>query len=121
MKGADFGLAVDMRAVTCPACGYHVAVPFYDGGAQPLATLAWPASIAEARSMSPLPLAFDSRAVPYSDKPNLMFNSGLRWTGHLRSMRQAMLERLTDTPSVVEIGHGDASFLAALSRTRPHG
>jgi hypothetical protein len=85
--------------------------------------------------MSPLPLdfvscvdcghvwnaAFDYRAVPYTDKPNLMFNSGLRWTDHLRSMRQAMLERLTDTPSVVEIGHGDASFLAALSRTRPHG
>ena len=48
---ADFGLAVDMRAVTCPACGYHVAVPFYDGGSQPLATLAWPGSEDEARKM----------------------------------------------------------------------
>ena len=26
----------------CPACGHHVAVPFYDGGQQPLTTLAWP-------------------------------------------------------------------------------
>jgi hypothetical protein len=26
---------------TCAACGYHVAVPFYDGGKQPLTTC-WP-------------------------------------------------------------------------------
>jgi len=136
MRGlSDFGLAVDMRAVTCPACGYHVAVPFYDGGSQPLATLAWPSSEREARGMSPLPLdfvscvdcghvwnaAFDYRAVPYTDKPNLMFNRGVRWSDHLRSMRQAMLEHLPDAASVVEIGHGDASFLAELSQSRPGG
>jgi hypothetical protein len=136
MQGlSDTGLAAEMRALTCPACGYHVAMPFYDGGAQPLATLAWPASEDEARTMAPLPLdyvscvdcghvwnaAFDYKDVPYTDKPNLMFNSGLRWTDHLRGMRQAMLEHLPDDPMVVEIGHGDASFLAALAQSRPHG
>jgi hypothetical protein len=132
---SDFALAVDMKATTCPACGYHVAVPFYDGGSQPLATLAWPATAHEARTMALLPLsfvscvdcghvwndAFDYRAVPYTDKPNLMFNRGVLWTDHLRSMRQVMLEHLTDSPTVVEIGHGDASFLAALASTRPGG
>ena len=49
------GLAAEPRSVTCLACGYHVAVPFYDGGAQPLTTLGWPASAEEARSMTRLP------------------------------------------------------------------
>jgi hypothetical protein len=132
---SDFGLAAEMRATTCPACGYHVAVPFYDGGAQPLATLAWPASADEARGMARLPLdfiscidcghvwndAFDYRDVPYTDKPNLMFNSGALWSDHLKAMRQVMLEHLDDTPTVVEIGHGDGQFLAALARSRPNG
>lgn len=132
---SDFSLAIDMRATTCPACGYHVAVPFYDGGKQPLATLAWPASVDEARSMALLPLdfvscidcghvwndAFDYRDVPYTDKPNLMFNRGTLWSDHLKSMRRVMLEHLTDTPTVVEIGHGDAQYLAALSTARPGG
>src|SRR5258707_14571963 len=74
---------------TCPACGHHVAVPFFSGH-QPLATVAWPKSAAEARAMPKLPLdfmrcvdcghvfnaAFDYAAVPYSEKPNLMFNKG---------------------------------------------
>jgi hypothetical protein len=29
----------DVSVTTCPACGYHIAVLFYDGGRQPLATL----------------------------------------------------------------------------------
>src|SRR4051794_21112071 len=80
-----------LRACTCPACGYHVAVPFYDGGCQPLTTLAWPESKAEAQGMNRLPLtfvrcvecghvynsAFDYAQVPYSQKPNLMFNRGV--------------------------------------------
>lgn len=135
MQGADSGLAANMRAVTCLACGYHVAVPFYDGGAQPLTTLGWPASAEEARTMVRLPhdfvscvdcghvwnAAFEYDAVPYADNPTLMFNTGLLWTDHLRAARQAMLERLPDEPTVVDIGHGDGSFLAALARSRPGG
>jgi len=53
-------LMASMRQVTCPACGYHVAVPFYDGGRAPLATLAWPASAEEARGMARLASDFVS-------------------------------------------------------------
>jgi len=124
-----------MRAVTCLACGYHVAVPFYAGGAQPLTTLGWPASAEEARSMPRLPhdyvrcvdcghvwnAAFDYDDIPYIENSTRMFNCGLRWGDHLRGMRQSMLEHLPDKPTIVEIGHGDATFLAALARARPGG
>ena len=78
----------NFREETCPACGYHVAVPFYDGGQQTLATLAWPGSMAEASELPRFGLdfvrcvdcghvfnaCFDYANVPYSTKPNLMFN-----------------------------------------------
>jgi protein O-GlcNAc transferase len=81
-----------LHEATCPACGHHVAVTFFIGR-QPLATIAWPASAGEAQSMPLLPLdfmrcvdcghvfntAFDYAAVPYSQKPNLMFNKGALW------------------------------------------
>ena len=118
-------LGDQLREATCPACGHHVAVPFFDGGAQPLATLAWPASAEEAQAMRRLPLdfvrcvdcghvfnaAFDYRAVPYSDKPNLMFNRAGGWSEHLREVREMILARLGEHPSVVEIGHGQGELL----------
>lgn len=119
---------------TCPACGHHVAVPFFKGE-QPLATIAWPASAEAARTMPILPLdfvrcvdcghvfnrAFDYAAVPYTDKPNLMFNKGALWSGFLTEMQATLLSRLPERPTVVEIGHGDGSFIAALAAARPEG
>lgn len=124
-----------MRTATCPACGFHVAVPFFDGGQQPLATLAWPESAQDARTLRKLPLdfvacvecghvyndAFEYRNVPYSTKPNLMFNRGIFWSDHLREVQRQILEHLPEAPVVVEIGYGDGSFLAALARQRPDG
>lgn len=124
-----------MRNATCPACGHHVAVPFYDGGRQPLATLAWPESASQARALRRLPLdfvrcvdcghvfnaAFRYRAVPYQAKPNRMFNRGALWAGHLETIRREMLKRLPERPVVVEIGHGDGSFLRSLAHLRPQG
>lgn len=131
------------EAATCPACGYHVAVLFYDGGEQPLATLGWPRSAGEARAMPRLPLrfvrcvdcghvfnaAFDYTRVPYADQPNRMFNRGARWSGFMQEVRDQILERLPPQPVVVEIGHGEGHFLRALARERagryagfdPHG
>lgn len=120
---------------TCPACGYQLVVPFYDGGDQPLATLAWPKSKEEAVAMERLPLAFkrcvdcghvfnaefDYGRVPYSDKPNLMFNQGTDWREHLHAIRDQVLARLPENPTVVEIGCGDAHFLSALAEARPGG
>jgi hypothetical protein len=122
------------HAATCPACGHHVAVSFFQGQ-QPLATIAWPASVEAARTMPMLPLdfvrcvecghvfnrAFDYAAVPYTDKPNLMFNKGALWSGFLSEMQETLLARLPETPVVVEIGHGDGSFIAALAAKRPGG
>lgn len=125
----------DISITTCPACGYHVAVLFYDGGHQPLATLGWPQTPEQARSMPRLPLrfvrcvdcghvfnaAFDYARVPYANQPNRMFNRGLRWSAFLEDVRGQMLERLPLQPVVVEIGHGDGAFLEALAAARPGG
>lgn len=123
------------REATCPACGHHVAVPFFDGGRQPLATLAWPRTPEAAVALPKLPLDFvrcvdcghvfnDSfryEDVPYSEKPNLMFNQGAIWSQFLRRIQAEMLDRLPAKPVVVEIGHGDGSFLASLAEQRPGG
>ena len=120
---------------SCPACAYAVMVPFYNGGDQPLATIAWPKTAKEAVDMKRLPNrfmrciecghisnpAFDYAEVPYSDKPNLMFNRGANWSGFIKECQENMLKRLPESPVVVEIGHGDGSFLAALASLRPGG
>src|SRR5439155_22620083 len=124
-----------VRAVTCPACGHHVAVPFFEGGLAPLATLAWPESADAARALGRLPLdfvrciecghvfnaAFDYTAVPYADRPNRMFNRAPGWSEHLLMVRDEMLARLPPVPVVVEIGHGDGHLLTALAEARPAG
>lgn len=120
---------------TCPACGHHVSVPFFDGGMQPLATIAWPDTAEMAKSMKRLPndfvscvecghifnRSFSYREVPYTDKPNLMFNKGTGWAVFIREIQQEMMERLPAKPTVLEIGHGDGSFLATLASMRPEG
>jgi len=114
---------------TCPACGHHVAVRFLDEQEQPLATLAWPASGDEAKAMEKLPLAFvrcvncghvhNSKfrydQVPYSKKPNLMFNKGLAWSKHLERTCGLLANYLPDDPTVVEIGCGEGHFLRAMA------
>ncbi|MCS7025709.1 MAG: class I SAM-dependent methyltransferase [Bryobacteraceae bacterium] len=123
----------DVHTTSCPACGFHVGILFYDGGRQPLATLGWPRSAAEARAMPKLPLrfvrcldcghifnaAFDYAAVPYGDQPNRMYNQGLRWSEFLRRVAREIIRRLPANSVVVEIGHGDGSFLELLARMQP--
>jgi hypothetical protein len=136
MPQSEAGTAVtDVHVTTCPACGYHVEVLFYDGGQQPLATLGWPQSSEEARAMQRLPLrfvrcvdcghvfnaAFEYASVPYRHQPNRMFNRGLRWTEFLGVVRARMLARLPAGATVVEIGHGAGAFLEALAHARPDG
>lgn len=120
---------------TCPACGYHIAVQFYDGGLLPLTTLAWPQSCEEAQAMERLPhdfmrcvdcghisnAAFDYAKVPYSDKPNLMFNKGAIWSEHLQKVCDLIAETLSDNPVVVEIGCGEGHLLRSLAKKFPTG
>ena len=128
-------LADILKPSTCPACAHHVAVPFYDGGRQPLTTLAWPLSTAEARTMKRLPLSFvrcvdcghvynqdfHYDEVPYSEKPNLMFNQGILWKEHLNTVCELILKRLPANPVVIEIGCGEGHLLRALAKARPEG
>ncbi|MFO1085610.1 MAG: hypothetical protein U1E21_13670 [Reyranellaceae bacterium] len=126
---------MNYREATCPACGLHIAAPFFDGGLQPLATLSWPASAAAAQALPRLPLdfvrcvdcghvfnaAFDYQQVPYSEKPNLMFNRAANWSRFIGEAQRRMLAHLPERPVVVEIGHGDGSFLETLAALRPGG
>jgi len=119
----------------CPACAHHVATPFFDGGEQPLATIAWPETAADAHALPRLPVdfvqcvncthiynaAFDYARVPYSSKPNLMFNRGTAWSAFIRNLQGRILARIPAKPVVVEIGHGDAGLIAALAALRPGG
>jgi len=128
-------LARMLVASTCPACGHHVAAPFYFGGKQPLATLGWPKTAEEALGMPALPLdfvrctacghvfnaSFDYKQVPYSEMPNLMFNRGSLWSNFLQTIGGQILRRLPPSPVVVEIGYGDGSFLDMLSKRCTQG
>jgi len=119
----------------CPACGHHVAVSFFDGGEQPLATIAWPASREIAQSMRHFPLQFvecaecghvfnnkfDYNNIPYSDKPNLMFNNASIWKTHLTEVCNKILRILPKNPIVVEIGCGEGHLLNTLSSLNPTG
>lgn len=116
----------------CPVCAHTLAVPFFAGGHQPLATLGWPQSADQARVMPRLPLdfvqcpacshvwntAFSYEAVPYSRQPNRMYNSGRIWQGHLADTRDRLLSYLPAAPTVVEIGCGDGHFLCGLAEAR---
>lgn len=118
-----------IRQSTCPACGHHVAVQFFDGGHLPLTTLAWPKSELEAKAMKRLPHSFvrcvdcghvynadfSYAEVPYSDKPNLMFNKGLIWTEHLQRVVKLLKGHLPEDPTVIEIGCGEGHLLRALA------
>jgi len=125
----------NLREKTCPACGHHIAVNFIDLGQKPLATIAWPENAQSAKAMTRLPVdfvrcidcghvynaAFAYDAVPYTDKPNLMFNKGATWSRFIDDLQFEMLRALPKAPCIVEIGHGDGSFLAAMSRKCPEG
>lgn len=119
----------------CPVCAHTVAVPFFDGGAQPLATLGWPRSAEEARGMARLPLdfvqcpscthvwnrSFSYDAIPYQNNPNRMYNRGSIWQGHLAATRDLVLSHLPASPVVVDIGCGEGHFVHGLSEAASGG
>lgn len=66
-------------------------------------------------------MAFDYEQVPYSDKPNLMFNDGVLWSEHIVRRSRDILGRLPKAPVVVDVGYGDGGFLASLRQQCPDG
>jgi hypothetical protein len=123
-----------VRENTCPACGHHVAVSFLDRQSQPLATVAWPKSSEDAQGMKKLPLdfvrcvdcghvyntEFRYEEVPYSEKPNLMYNKGADWARHLDHVCDLLLQYLPEDPVVVEIGCGEGHVLRTLADKLPN-
>lgn len=115
--------------VCCPVCSGRLAAPFFDAGSQPLATLGWPGSAAEAQAMArhaqdyvQCPAcshvwnrSFDYDDVPYQNNPNRMFNRGGIWKGHLAETRDLLLGQLPDAPVVIDIGCGEGHFVRGLA------
>lgn len=114
---------------TCPVCGCTVAADFFDGRAQPLATLGWPETAADAQAMTRFPLdfvqcpdcthvwnrSFSYDDIPYQNNPNRMYNRGGIWKGHLAQTRDGLLQQLPATPTVIEIGCGEGHFVRGLA------
>ena len=121
-----------MVASRCPVCSCTLAIPFFDGGLQPLATLGWPESADKARAMPRFPhdfvqcpacshvwnRSFSYNDVPYKTNRNRMFNQGSHWKRYLAEARDGLLAQLPAAPTVVEIGCGDGHFVRALSEVR---
>lgn len=63
--------------------------------------------------------AFFPDAIPYSEQPNRMFNSGMRWQRHIARLVEATLAQLPPEPTVIEIGCGCGHFLHALAQRWP--
>lgn len=119
----------------CPACAHQIALPFLDGEMATMATLCWPRSREEAQTLPELPLdfvrcvrcghifnkSFDYSVVPYSSKPNLMYNQGPLWNKFLCNIQRGIVDLLPKNPTVIEIGHGDGNFLINLSKITREG
>ena len=120
--------------ISCPACNYSIATKIFIDE-QPLSTIGWPESYTEANQMKSLPLdfvrcnecthihnkSFNYQEVPYSKKPNLMFNQGKNWSDFINAIIQEITAVLPDNPSIVEIGYGDGSFLSSIQQKVKHG
>lgn len=116
-------------ATRCPVCAHPLAVNFFDGGKQPLATLGWPDSQETAQSMQRYSLdfmqcpacshvwnrSFEYEEIPYRNNPNRMFNSGGIWNEYLSTARELIINSCPPSPVVVEIGCGEGRFVGALA------
>lgn len=122
-------MSIELLPAVCPVCQHGVAVPFFQGGLQPLATQGWPESPEQALGMPRLPhdfvqcprcshvwnRSFTYDAIPYRNNPSRMFNQGGIWQGHLALTRDLLLRQLPDAPVIVDIGCGEGHFVRGLA------
>ncbi len=114
----------------CPVCGSSLHFNFFDGGCKPLATLGWPTTLNSALSMERHPLNyvqcsqcthiwnkdFSYRNVPYTEKPNRMFNAGSHWKNYIYALQAKLAATLPNSPTVIEIGCGEGHFIRGLAK-----
>lgn len=119
----------------CPVCRCSTAIPFFDGGYHPLATLGWPQSSEEATSMHRFPhdfvqcpncshvwnRSFSYEDIPYQNNPNRMYNDGISWQGHLLTTRELVNSHLPKNPTVIDIGCGEGHFVRGLAESQNSG
>ncbi len=113
----------------CPICGYSIAKSFFDSGEKTLSTIVWAESKQEAITLEKYNQEyiqclncthiwnhlFDWNEIPYDKKSNKMFNNGSNWKKHLNYLGEWLSEKLTDKPTIIEIGCGNGHFLQRLS------
>ena len=117
-----------VHAVTCPACGHPAAVQLFSSEAElgrprpPHRATRGPLEVVRCVDCGH---AFNATCDPTSvgpaDRPTRTFSGAPGWTEHVRSVRAELLGRVPTAPVVVEVGHGDAEFLATLAEARPTG
>lgn len=133
-----------MSILICPACHHAASATLFSSQPQTLATIAWPQSTIEAQNLARYSLnwrrcvhcghvynaTFDYANVPYSQRPNLMFNKGIHWAKVIVELQRQLIDYLPPDSNVIEIGYGDGSFLYGLAQQRsdiqligfdPHG
>jgi hypothetical protein len=104
-----------LRTLTCPVCSHHVAIALFNSGA----------GLDVVRCVD-CGHAFNAGrdradAVPHADRPTRALRGAPGWQDHVRAVRDETLGRLNGAPVVMEVGHGDGAFLAALAESRPKG
>jgi 2-polyprenyl-3-methyl-5-hydroxy-6-metoxy-1,4-benzoquinol methylase len=109
---------------SCPACDYHIAVPFYDGGYQPLAEKAWSRNSMEAKNMLRLPLSF-KRCVScghvynseYEDDHMPSFSSDAEEnTFNLNELLTDVNEEIPEQATIIELACGQGGQLHLLAQ-----
>lgn len=119
---------------TCPACQSRNIASMFNMGNQPMSLIALQADPAQSYCLERYPIRleicrncshvfngeFDPRQVNYSAAGCRMYNSGIRWQGHVEDVRQ-LLEKTCKVDMIVEVGAGDCSFLDSLDVVTPVG
>lgn len=122
--------ALNFLDSSCLACGFHGAIPLFDGGLKPLATLGWPETPEASVKMPRYGLefirclrcghiynrSFEYQHVPYVKQPNLMYNASPLWQKHQQAICERLAALLPSDPVVIEIGCGSGGFLKRLAQ-----
>ena len=113
----------------CPICGNPSVNNFFNAGSQSLATQVWAESSRKAKETKRYKQdyvqclncnhvwnhLFNWEDIPYTNKPNKMFNNGKSWKLYLKQITESLIKFLPSSPTIVEIGCGNGSFIDGMA------